>query len=272
MRKLMTRCVAVVLVCAAGAFALPVSVLNMHFDNDTAAGENYTAGGLVKDWSVNGNDGHLSDPPGVPAWTASGKFGGAFDFTGNGTDIGQSILVHDSASLNFVSGDFAIVLWVLTRANVDGDILRKGSTDNSSTWYKVEHSPSVSNNKLSLNFNTNGTDATINSTQAYNDNQWHFVVAQRRGSVAELWIDGVLDGTTAISGGIANTGNLAIGSKDTQDDDFFNGGLDEVQIFAGALSQSEIQQMMIPEPATVSLLALGAIGIARRFRSRKNPT
>ena len=267
MRKLMTMCVAVVLVCAAGAFALPVSVLNMHFDNDTAAGENYTAGGLVKDWSGNGNDGHLSDPPGVPQWFTPGVVGGAFNFTGNGTDIGQSILVHHNALLNPGPGDFALVMWVLTRANIDGDILRKGSQGNSSTWYKLEHSPIASNNKLSLNFNTDGTDATVNSTQAYNDNQWHFVVAQRRGSVAELWIDGVLDGTAAISGGIANTGNLAIGSKDTQNDDFFNGGLDEIQIFAGALSQAEIQQLYaIPEPATLSLLGLGAVGLLRRLR------
>ena len=270
MKRAITVCLAVTMVWAAGAQALPVQVLTMHFDNVAALGENYTAGGLVRDVSGYGNDGHLSSVPGVPAWTASGKYGGAFDFTGNGTTSGQSILVHHGASLNPGSGDFAISLWIRTRADYDGDILRKGSiASGADTWYKLEHSPAASNNKLSLNFNTNGTDATINSTSAYSDNQWHFVVGQRRGSQAELWIDGVLDGTASVSGSIANLANLAIGSKDTLDDDFLNSALDDVMIFGGSLSQAEIQQLYhaVPEPVTLVTLGLGGLALLRKRRA-----
>jgi len=216
-------------------------VLMFNFDN-VLAGEDYTADGLVKDVSGAGNDGYLSDTPGVPVWVA-GRYGGAFDFTGNGSSSGQSILVPHSDSLNPYDGDFAIAVWILTRDDIDGDILRKGSTNTASTWYKVEHSPSPSSNRLFLNFNTDGTDASITSTQAYNDYQWHFVVAQRRGDQAELWIDGVRDGTASVTGSISNTANLAIGSKDTQNDDFINSALDEVRIYMRSFRQDEIREL-----------------------------
>jgi hypothetical protein len=249
--------------------AAPTSVLTYHFDN--VPGENYTAGGTVLDSSGQGNNGSLLATPGVPTWLASGKVGGAFDFTGNGATAGQTIFVPHSASLNPGSSDFAIALWIRTDHEYDGDILRKGSTGTGSTWYKLEHSPAPWNDKISLNFNTTGTDATIDSKNAYNDSQWHFVVAQRVGNQAQLWIDAVLDGTATVSGSISNTANLAIGSKDTLDDDFLNSALDEVNIYSGSLTPDEIRAMYQPVPAPAAaflgVLGTGIVGYLRRRRA-----
>ncbi|HUS72819.1 MAG TPA: DNRLRE domain-containing protein, partial [Sedimentisphaerales bacterium] len=217
-------------------------VLMFNFDNVGDLGEDYVNGSPVIDVSGSGNNGILSVTPGIPQWVA-GRYGGAFDFTGDGGTSGQSILVPHDDSLNPGSGDFAIAVWILTRDDYDGDILRKGSTDTASTWYKLEHSPSVNNNKIGLNFNTDGTDALFASVAAYNDYQWHFVVAQRKGNQAELWIDGVLDGAAPVTGSISNTANLAVGSKDTQDDDFLNSTLDEVRIYMRSFSQNEIKEL-----------------------------
>ncbi|MBN1506923.1 MAG: LamG domain-containing protein [Sedimentisphaerales bacterium] len=269
----MTRAIVVGIFAAAVSTAAgsvsPTSVLTFHFDN--VAGENYTAGGIVLDSSGQGNNGYLLATPGVPTWLAAGQSGGAFDFTGNGTTSGQSILVLHDASLNPGSGDFAIALWIRTDHEYDGDILRKGSSGTAGTWYKLEHSPSPWNDKISLNFNTTGTDATINSTLAYNDGQWHFVVAQRSGNEAQLWIDGALDGMAPVTGSIANTANLALGSKDTLNDDFLNSALDEVWIFNGALTADEIQAMYqpVPAPGSVLLVTLGTsfVGYLRRRKT-----
>ncbi len=222
------------------------AVLNFHFDNEAALGEDYTAGGVVHDYSAFGNDGQLLDPPGVPTWIPdAGVSGGAFDFTGTGSGGGQSILVVPNAdTLNPGPNDFSVAVWIKTRENVDGDILRKGSSSNSSTWYKLEHGPSAGD-KLSLNLNTDGTDATVTSVEDYNDGQWHFVVAQRNADQAELWIDGELKGTADVSGSISNDANLAIGSIDTLTDDFLNDSLDEVRIFMRSLSAAEIQLMQL---------------------------
>jgi hypothetical protein len=217
-------------------------VLMFNFDNVAALGEDYTADGLVKDVSGAGNDGYLSDTPGVPVWVA-GMYGGAFDFTGDGSTSGQSILVLHDDSLNPGSGDFAIAVWILTRDDYDGDILRKGSSTTASTNYKLEHAPGGDTDTIALNFTTDGTGATVTSAAAYNDEQWHFVVAQRNGSQAELWIDGVLAGTASVTGSISNTANLAVGSKDTQNDDFLNSTLDEVRIYMRSFSQDEIKEL-----------------------------
>jgi len=227
--------------------AMPTdAVLDFHCDNDAGVGEDYATKSIVWDYSGSENHGSLLDPPGIPTWIPDGGVsGGAFDFTGTGPGGGQSILVipHDE-SLNPGPNDFSIALWVKTRENVDGDILRKGSAGNSSTWYKLEHGAGPKD-KLSLNFNTNGTNATVVSTTDYNDGQWHFVVAQRNGDQAELWIDGVLDGTKAVSGEISNDANMAIGSMDTLDDDFLNDSLDEIRMYGRSLSSTEIQIMYL---------------------------
>lgn len=221
-------------------------VLMFNCDNVAALGEDYTTpGGLVADASNSHNDGTVGigdDPESVPEWLAGGRYGGAFDFAGNGSTFGQSILVipHDS-SLNPDSGDFAIAMWVRPRSDIDGDLLRKGSTATASTWYKLEHSPSPSNNRFSLNFNTDGTDATVTSPQAYNDDQWHYVLAQRSGNTAELWIDGSLVGSAGVSGSISNSANLTVGSKDDQADDFINATLDEVRIYMRSFTEDHIQ-------------------------------
>ncbi len=230
-------------------------VLMFNFDNVAALGENYAvAGDVVKDLSSAGNDGYLSnealDPDMVPAWISNGRYGGAFDFTGEKVDgtwvQGQSIRVPHSESLNPYGGDgdFSIAFWILTRDDYDGDVIRKGSTDTGDgRWYKVEHAGGGDIDALSLNFNTDGTDATVTSTEVYNDNQWHFVVAQRRSGQAELWIDGALDGTAPITGSIYNDADLAIGSKDTQNDDFLNSALDEIRIYNRSFNQVEITEL-----------------------------
>jgi len=219
-------------------------VLMFNFDNVAALGEYYEVHPEygVEDLSGQENHGILSAIPGIPQWVA-GRYGGAFDFTGNGVDSGQSILVPHSDSLNPYDGDFAIAVWILTRDDYDGDILRKGSTGTASTNYKLEHAPGGDTDTIALNFTTDGTDATVTSAAAYNDEQWHFVVAQRRVNQAELWIDGVLAGTASVTGSISNTANLAVGSKDTQADDFLNSALDEVRIYMRSFSQDEIKEL-----------------------------
>jgi hypothetical protein len=234
------------------------TVLMFNFDNVVALGEQYgIAGGLVKDVSAHDNDGTLgigNDPTSVPEWLFDGYYGGAFDFAGDGNLYGQSILVipHDDSLIPY-GEDFAIAVWVRPRSDIDGDIMRKGSTQTASTWYKLEHSPGTSNNKFSLNFNTDGTDATVNSPQAYNDDQWHFVVAQRNGGSAELWIDGSMVGSTGVSGSIYNTANLTVGSKDDQDDDFINATLDEVRLYMRSFSEDQMQILYNSNLSKVSL-------------------
>ena len=197
-------------------------VLAFNFDNRSELGECDDWGCKVYDISGYGNDGNLTNSSApsnasIPTWVNQGKSGGAFKFeTTDFKTNGDSILIPHNDSLNPGSRDFAIMFWIKWDYCLDCDVMRKGSKNTASTWYKVEVGGHGTADLLSLNFNTDGTDATIETTTDYSDNKWHFVVAQRRGNTAELWVDGVSKGTATVSGSINNTANLTIGSKDTQ--------------------------------------------------------
>src|SRR3989344_3615370 len=230
----------------------------LNFDNLTSLNENYTNPcGLVLDISGNGNNGKVSNTTcstvRVPTWT-SGRFGGAFDFKGDGSGstngFGDTVLILHNNSLNPYGNDFAMMFWMKLRDCQDCDISRKGSTNthNNGGWYKVEVSPEqAGSNKLSLNFNSvGGTAATVTTSEAYDDEAWHFVVAQRAGSSAQLWVDGVLKGSASISGTINNTANLTVGSKDSQNDDYLNGTVDEYRVYINrSFTSSEINESMM---------------------------
>jgi hypothetical protein len=50
---------------------------------------------------------------------------------------------------------------------------------------------------------------------------------------------------------------------------FFDGMIDDVRIYNRALSVAEIQQLSIPEPATIALFGLGIAALRRKTRRDK---
>jgi len=228
-------------------------VLMLNFDNVSALGEVYGVGcGIVKDASARGNDGILGNPSCspdmVPAWTADGRHGGAFQFdTTDFNTNGDSILIPHDDSLNPGSGDFAVAMWVRYGNLGDTDLLRKGCTETNAGggWYKVEAGADGHTNSVSFNtVNSAGTSKTVYApNNIYNDSQWHYIVAQRRADMMEIWVDGAKQAETSISGSISNPANLTVGSKDTQNDDFFKGAIDEVRVYMRSFSGGEIRQL-----------------------------
>jgi len=235
-------------------------VVGFNFDNNTNLGECDAWDCLVYDYSGYGNHGNLTnitdvgrDESGLPEWVSGGKYGGAFNFTTTNTaSNGQSILIEHHSSLNPGTDDFAMAVWFVCHSALDTDISRKGSTTTheGGGWYKMEIGGYGTPDLLSLQFNVaSGTDAEMESTQDVCDGDWHFGLAQRRGDTAELYIDAVNQSTLVaghndvpVSGSISNLANLTIGSKDTQDDDFMNGTIDEYRLYMGrSFSQEEIE-------------------------------
>ncbi|MCD6393212.1 MAG: DNRLRE domain-containing protein, partial [Planctomycetes bacterium] len=215
-------------------------VLMYNFNNVEALGEFYDfpeAGTLyIKDLSLNGKDA-IQGLTNMPSHGESDGFLGSYYFDG----VNDSIVVADAdGSLAPGAGDFAVALWLKAEKKTDNaiaDILNKTS----GTGYKLEHSPG-GDNKISLSFLTDGTNATIDSTYSYaNDFIWHFVVAQRVGNQAELWIDGVREGTATVTGSITNTADLILGSNTAQNGEFYHGDLDELRIYKRSFNSNEIQ-------------------------------
>ncbi len=83
-------------------------------------------------------------------------------------------------------------------------------------------------------------------------------------SQIKLYVNGNLQGVTDYSGTYEyNSESLYIGHQQPGADRYYNGLLDDLRIYNNALSQSEISAL-VPEPATLLLLGLGAALLRKR--------
>lgn len=116
-------------------------------------------------------------------------------------------------------------------------------------------------------------------TQFYKDG-WHHIAVVKNTALGDtspadarmkMYVDGNLwhDSTAYGYGGGDGTGslvgldNIYLGAE-KQFWYFWDGLIDDFRIYDEELSQNEIQNIMIPEPATLSLLGLGALFFRRR--------
>ena len=124
------------------------------------------------------------------------------------------------------------------------------------------------------------------STRKVNDGQWHFLAITIDPSGAgatpglpltSLYLDGLLDNSTTSLGINTALGSAAwIGQSPTSGVKW-TGDIDELAMFGRALTHAEIIRLYssafaVPEPSTVTLLGLGALGllalVGRRRRAR----
>jgi CSLREA domain-containing protein len=169
---------------------------------------------------------------------APGKVGQAFSFDG----------VNDNVSLpNIVYGSsFSVDAWIKTNtvpAGLGTIIDEIGATTNEGFQCQVSAEPThVGQVRFYLSDDTN-TVITY-STALVNDGVFHHVACVKNGNTAEVYVDGVLSGTGNVSSvtGIydAVTGGTSIGAARLGAGQFFQGVIDEVEIFNRALTATEV--------------------------------
>ncbi|MGD9763524.1 MAG: LamG-like jellyroll fold domain-containing protein [Candidatus Binatia bacterium] len=196
-----------------------------------------------------------------------GMVGGSLSFNGS-TD---SVQVANAANLNFGTGDFSIDAWILVPAPGTGymPIVDKRIAGPTDALYGYAFYLQDGYLGFSISNDVNATphgsiqvqDTTINLA----DGNWHqvAVVTQRNPASATggaLIVDGAIVttfSTTPFAGLSAdNTGNLIIASTNdfrAPASEFFEGAIDELELFARALTLQEV----------VVIFAAGASGKCR---------
>jgi len=183
------------------------------------------ASGGFEDSSGNGNHG---SPNGGITYGTAGEVGNAV--TLNGTT--GYINVPDANSLD-VGDVFTLECWlkpVIT--GVFSELFDKGA------------------NAFQVRFTATGgirllqapvTSIVVSTTVVPADGLWHHIVVTKNGATVHQYIDAVdVTGAVANQTLVSNAVQLTFGAKFDGSADFYQGGLDEVAIYATALSQARV--------------------------------
>jgi hypothetical protein len=197
------------------------------------------SGTAAADASGFGNDGTLI---GSPTWSP-GVSGSALEFGGDG----GRVVVPDEASLD-LTDSITIAAWVRPGQTEAQSLVQKARLD-AFDGYELGLSPAGS---VFVRFNqaSTGDLHRLDSVGSYPDTgtTWIHVAATYDGQEIRLYLDGLLESSRSAPGLLIGANDLPL-SIGAQEDGVgaFLGGLDQVHVYATALSAQEIQNLIASE-------------------------
>jgi hypothetical protein len=201
--------------------------------------------GLVSWWPGDGNaqdivgsnDGVLQND----VTFADGKVGQAFSFNG----VNAFVEVPDNAFWTFGDDPFTIDLWVNfrevpNRASLVDHNEGGGPTNKWAFWFdSIGHGIPGPALRFHINSPSLGALDPVIAPWSPNTGQWYHVAVTRNGSTYTLYIDGIQVATNTDTNTIPDAAvPLTIGQS--ENGYFFNGLIDEVEIYNRALSAADI--------------------------------
>lgn len=235
----------------------PQSPVNLyHFDEGT---------GTAASDSVGGNNGTLIGAP-LPAWITSGRVGSAtLSFSGNGqySQTGESTVQATSDLAPVLGATSSLLFWVKTtqtgndthwRAPAVTGVEQSG-LGNDINWGYLDASGHIG---LAV-----GDSGSVLSANPVNDGQWHHIALSRDAvsGAVRVYIDGALSNSGTLQTGNKTSQFKLIGANSVVNSDgvtfvganFFNGQLDDVQIYNVVIDPAFVTALAQPPAAPANL-------------------
>lgn len=203
------------------------------------------AGIIAFDSSENDNHGILVNSP---QWV-NGKYGKALSFDG----IDDYVEIADSSSLRVQS--FSLEAWIyMTKrpyqhGELNSAIINKLNFDPKPVCkgYKIQfEAPSVTNDNLVISIGDGIEQKFLVSYNSINDltlNQWHHIVGTYDGTIAKIYIDGILRASSTPQSYVIahDEATLRLGGEYYYAGCSFSGLIDNAMVYNRALSPEEVE-------------------------------
>ena len=193
-----------------------------------------------------------------------GKVGQALSFDGSS----GTVLVPNSPSLNFGStGSFSISLWMKSTQSGTGNpgsgwlVDHRRNNDGTYQGYSIDDTSGIIDARIR---DGSANDVVVSSTTNVNDGNFHYVVfvVDRSSQTEQLYIDNSLQASAGIAtvGSLDTSFDLDLGGTASPNTlvNFFAGTMDQVRIYNGALSTSDIQSLFNEGGSTLPTVPLAA--------------
>jgi hypothetical protein len=196
-------------------------------------------GGTAADTSGNGNDGTINGA----TWSTEGDTpsGKGYSLNLDGNDY---VDCGNSSTLEMGTNDWTVTVWIKTSSTANQTFVTNGAGSNSQPGYRFSYSSSA--DYLWLIFGNGITRVYPNSSSGLGitDGNWHFLaVSVDRSEKAYVYFDGSFDRSEWVNSlngeDIGSSTNTFIGYSSYG----LNGLIDEVHIYAQALTSAQIKKL-----------------------------
>lgn len=196
--------------------------------------------------------------PGPTTWSAS-VLGGSGYFDGSG----DYLTFATNTAFSFGTGDFTIECWTYTGDNsIIGGYSRNPLTIGEINFYIRIAAYHGGTDGSIVPYNVQTAANILSSTVVIKDNAWHHIAFVRESGTAKLWVDGIYQGSAALSTNFSNTNTNAIGALNSSGLGPYNGYVSNVRVVKGTAVYTGTSNITVP---TSPLTAISGTSVLTNF-------